>query len=556
MGVNRMKKNVILCIVAIVSLLILIGGFFSYLCFFSNYTFLGSPVTQDAYTDLNNFIQQSVNDYYADKKVTLSFGEFVKEIPASELQTVNIEKTAEVLNSLNNENLLLKLTDNTVFPVINLNDNAIKDFIITFIKDNNIADFYSVNEDLKSVNVDLNKNVPDIQKTYYEIAKKLNYTDFSKTDLKSLDEVSVNDCQYLYEMICQPAVNAQIDYESENKDIIPEKDGFTINIEDLRDKIISGEKTFFLDIKEILKPEITSLYLENKILFGDVLATLSSRYNAGIVGRSKNVTLAAEKINGIILKPGEVFSYNKAVGPRTYENGFKDAGVYTATGLENGVGGGICQVSSTLYGAQLMADLKTVSRTNHSYAISYLPSGQDATVSYGTIDYKFMNDKTFPIKIECFASGGVLTVNILGIKDDNYYDIKLTNKIVGSSSPETIEREVDSLAEGEKNVIQTGQDGLTVETFKNYYKDGQFVKSVFVHKSVYYAMPRIVEVGKKDQTEKSDVEETEISTEGPEQTEIDAEKHEQTNSELEAENDNEENFISELPLENDNTPDE
>ena len=535
MGVNQMKKAVIWIIVAVLSLLILIGGFFSYLYYFCTYTFLGNPVTEESYSDLENFIQQSVNDYYADKKVVIVCRELKEEIPVVEIQTVNTEKTAEYLNALKNESLFMKLTNNAVYPVINLNDETIKNIIVTFVKDNNIADFYSVREDFKTVDVDFNKNVPDIQNTYNEIAKKLNYTDFSDTELLFLDEVKPDDFQYIYEFLCQPAVDAVIDYESENKDIIPEKDGYKVNSEQLKDNIQKGEKKFTLDVEEILKPAITARYLEEKILFGDVLATLTSRYNAGVVGRSKNIAIAAQKINGIILKPGEVFSYNKAVGPRTYENGFKDAGVYTANGLENGVGGGICQVSSTLYGAQLMADLKTVTRTNHSYTISYLPSGQDATVSYGTIDYKFMNDKSFPIKIECFASGGVLTVNILGVKDDSYYDIKLTNKIVGSTSPETIEREVDDLAEGEERVVQTGQNGLTVETFKNYYKNGQFIKSSFVHKSVYYAMPRIVEIGKKAQPEIIEEENTD---------ELSEEHANETITELE--NEKNENLISNL----------
>lgn len=498
LGVVQLKKTVIWIVCSLLCLLILVGGFFSYLYYFYTYSFLGNPVTADAYNDLESFVMQSVNDYYADKKIVLVSGEFKDEIPAAQLQSVNTEKTIEYLKALINESPFMKLTDNTVYPVVNLNDEAIEAFILSFVRDNDISDFCTVSDDLKTVEVDLNKNVPDVQNTYYEIARRLNYTDFSDIDLLFTNEVSAEKC---YELICQPAVNAEIDYESENKDIIPERDGFKVNFEQLKDKINSGEKKFTLETEEILKAEITARYLEDKILFGDVLATLTSRYNAGVVGRSKNIAIAAQKINGTILKPGEVFSYNNVVGPRTYENGFKDAGVYTATGLENGVGGGICQVSSTLYGAQLMADLKTVSRTNHSYTISYLPSGQDATVSYGTIDYKFMNDKPFPIKIECFASGGVLTVNILGVKDDSYYDIKLTNKIVGSTSPETIEREVDDLAEGEERVVQTGQNGVTVETFKNYYKDGQFIKSSFVHKSVYYAMPRIVEVGKIVQPE-------------------------------------------------------
>ncbi len=256
-----MKKTVIWIIVAVLSLLIIVGGFISYLYFFYNYTFLGNPVTEEAYNDLENFIQQSVNDFYADKKVVLVSGELSAQIPAVELQSVNIEKTIEYLNAIKNESPFMKLTDNTVFPVINLNDDTIKNFIFSFVKDNNIADFYNVSEDFNTVDINLNKKVPDIQNTYYEIARKLNYTDFSDVDLLFTDKVNALEC---YELICQPAVNAEIDYESENKDIIPEKDGYKVNYEQLEERINNGEKIFTLDIEEIIKPEITASYLEDK----------------------------------------------------------------------------------------------------------------------------------------------------------------------------------------------------------------------------------------------------------------------------------------------------
>ncbi len=263
--------------------------------------------------------------------------------------------------------------------------------------------------------------------------------------------------------------------------------------------------------KEVTEPEVITPPVVAEVVteeepapkedFSDVLSELSSYYNVNISGRATNVELASSKINGVVLNPGDVFSYNKAVGPRTYANGFKDAGVYTSEGLEDGVGGGICQVSSTLYGAQLMADLKTVARTNHSYTIGYLPSGQDATVAYGAIDYKFKNDKDFPVKIESVASGGLLTVRILGIKTDDYREIKLYNEVLSTTPPETVEKEVEDLEPGQERIAQAGQNGMVVNTYKIYYNDGVKEKTEFIHKSRYVPMNRIVEIPKTDEEE-------------------------------------------------------
>lgn len=556
-GLSR-QKIVIICICVCAFLLLLSVGAYAYFNFNTTYVFLGKPVTEEAYANVEQFIEDCVKEYYPDKKVTLTRGDFKKEVSATELQSVNIGKTAEIFNAYKNENLLFKMKNKEILPAIDLNDDEIKGFIKSFIDENKIDDFYTVSQDLKTVDVDFSKTVPDILETYYEISKKLNNVDFSKTNLKLLDKGTMEDAQFLYDMICKPAVDATMDFESENQEITPEQNGYKVDIEQLKENIQKGNTKFSLDITEIIEPEITAKFLEEKVMFGDVLATLTSRYNPGVVGRSKNISIAAQKINGTILKPGEVFSYNSVVGPRTYQNGFKDAGVYTATGVENGVGGGICQVSSTLYGAQLMADLKTVTRTNHSYTISYLPSGQDATVSYGAIDYKFSNNKRFPIKIECYASGGVLTVNILGIKDKDYHEIKISNKIIETTSPDVIQKEVDTLQDGQQKVVQSGQNGLTVETYKNYYKNGQFVKSEFVHKSVYIPMPKIIEVGKKitaqlpqeepSSDEKTDEPETKIDEEPlPTESTEDATKEdvEESVEEDVEENEKNENNISE-----------
>src|SRR5699024_6531690 len=133
-------------------------------------------------------------------------------------------------------------------------------------------------------------------------------------------------------------------------------------------------------------------------LFKDVLGSYTTNVS-GTAVRKKNVRLSGEKCNNIILLPGEEFSYNNTVGKRTKENGFGEAAAYLNGETVQEVGGGICQTSSTLYNAVLLSNLEVTERTNHTYVSGYVPIGRDATVSWGGPDFKFKNDKEYPIKI-------------------------------------------------------------------------------------------------------------------------------------------------------------
>jgi len=159
------------------------------------------------------------------------------------------------------------------------------------------------------------------------------------------------------------------------------------------------------------KPEVASADL---LQVDTLLARYTTRYAEWRRDRTHNVKLAAKAVNGKLIKPGGVFSYNEVVGPRMKENGFKDALIYVNGKMIPGTGGGICQVSSTVYNAALLANLKIVERSNHSMPVTYVPLGRDATVAYGLLDLKFKNTTSAPIYIAAKANGGMLTVEIYG----------------------------------------------------------------------------------------------------------------------------------------------
>lgn len=164
----------------------------------------------------------------------------------------------------------------------------------------------------------------------------------------------------------------------------------------------------------------------NDQLFNATLGSYTTSYYAG-GNRGQNVAIAASKINNVVILPGEVFSFNSTVGPRSAANGFKPAEEYSNGQTVIGIGGGTCQVSTTLYNAVLYSDLAIVSRLNHMFAIGYAPLGQDATVSDTGVDFKFSNNTEHPIKISAVTGGGKITVSIIGTAREVEHKVKIEN---------------------------------------------------------------------------------------------------------------------------------
>jgi vancomycin resistance protein YoaR len=168
--------------------------------------------------------------------------------------------------------------------------------------------------------------------------------------------------------------------------------------------------------------------------FPDLLATYSTKYAASNTDRTTNLKLAANKINGYVLLPGETFSYNTVVGERTIAAGYKEAAVYENGAVVQGLGGGICQISTTLFNAVLLSNLGIVELYNHQFVPSYATAGRDATVVYGVKDFKFQNTRNYAVKITCSVSGGVASFNIWGLKEDTEYDVSVNANVTSKTS--------------------------------------------------------------------------------------------------------------------------
>lgn len=242
-------------------------------------------------------------------------------------------------------------------------------------------------------------------------------------------------------------------------------------------------------------PENTRASLEG-LLFRDVLGTYTATASSDPYGRDVNLKLACEKLNGIVLMPGEVFSYNPALGERTAANGWKPADSYEGGATVQTYGGGICQPSSCLYMCALIADLEIVTRTNHSYISSYMPFGMDATVSWGGPEFKFRNSTDFPLRIEASSNRGSVTISLIGTDTKDYY-VVMSYEVLSGDRYETIYQEMPAdNEEGYKDgdVIVSGYNGFTVQTFKNKYskETDELISTEKEAKSIYKRRDRVI----------------------------------------------------------------
>ncbi|MBO5407977.1 MAG: VanW family protein [Clostridia bacterium] len=292
------------------------------------------------------------------------------------------------------------------------------------------------------------------------------------------------------------AVNIKvIDAKMEKADgktrIIPHQIGLAIDETVLAEKLAEGEAVFQVPVT-VLNPKVYTDDLGEEA-FPHKLATYTTKYNEGEVARSTNVKLAAKKVNGTVLNCGEVFSFNQVVGKRTHENGFRDAKIFLSDKVVDGTGGGICQVSSTIYPAVLYSDLKIVERRNHNFVVSYAKSGIDATVSYGSIDFKFQNSLNNPIRIKASAVNGNMTVEIWGTKENNH-KVELSTETLGTTARPVKYVYNAEIPEGEQRVIQGGYDGVKVQSYR-VVKDesGAVIRTDNLGVSNYVSLVRIIE---------------------------------------------------------------
>ena len=287
-------------------------------------------------------------------------------------------------------------------------------------------------------------------------------------------------------------------YYTENPfKIYPEVDGvdFNITIEEANN-IIKEEKEEYRIPLKITKPKVTINQISASV-FPSTISTFTTKYDASAKGRSKNISMAAETINGKVLLPGESFSFNGIVGNTTKEKGYQLATSYISGKMVQDYGGGICQVSTTLYNAVLRANLEVLSRRNHSYIVSYVDIGTDATIAYPTTDFQFKNNRNYAIKIVASARNGILKIDILGVKEEVEYEVVIESEITQVIPYSTKTTQNSSLPEGTQNVLVKGVNVYKSVTYKILKQNGTIISKTLISEDTYKPMAREVEVGTK-----------------------------------------------------------
>lgn len=337
--------------------------------------------------------------------------------------------------------------------------------LTTMFSNVNIEPVFNINEEqLKTALNDISTKLPDavIQSSYYIEDSNLILTKGKPGNVVNVEEMSnyiINEIKSLslkdktLEIITQEENPSELDIDAIHSEIYkeasnayytqnpyavyPSENGldFAISVDEAKALLQTEQEEYTIPLKT-LYPEVTTNMIGTEA-FPDLLSTFKTTYSTRDRDRTTNLTLAANKINGTVVMPGETFSYNTVVGERTIAAGYKEAPIYVSGEVVDGLGGGICQITSTLYNAVVYANLEIVERSNHQFVPSYVSASRDATVVYGSIDFKFKNNRDYPIKLVCSVSNGVAKFDIYGLKTTDDYEVEISSRITSQTSTST-----------------------------------------------------------------------------------------------------------------------
>lgn len=304
--------------------------------------------------------------------------------------------------------------------------------------------------------------------------------------------------QNIAQMIYREPQPARIENSDEGITIVKELPGRRLNIESSIEKInesfLINQKESITLVVETLLPSVTESDLSG---IHEVLAVYTTKYNPKELNRTTNVEIAARTIDGVILKPGEIFSLNASLGPRSKEAGYQSAPIFVNQTLVKGIGGGICQVATTLYNAVLQTKLEIKERWPHSSPIAYAPLGLDATLMGDTADLKFLNTTGAAVYISSIAKEGVLTVTLYGASGENGVSRRIiTEKEV--VVPPLVVKFDQTLPPGESKVVKKGKAGYRVKVYRITETNGQETSREVLSQDYYRPQPTIINSGDKE----------------------------------------------------------
>lgn len=429
---------------------------------------------EQAYKTLSEYINSSIPE-----EIKLKHNDFETSISTSQLSIYfNIDEAIEMAYQIGRSRNIFKnnlIILETLFSKINIDPGfsidtqqlkVILEDISLKLPDKAIESSYYIDNNNLIITKGSTGNAIKIEETANYIEKNINNLNLKNnyielfTEEQHPNEINIDS---IYNEIYKEPKDAF--YTQDPFVITPSENGidFAISLDEAK-QLLQEEKEEYIIPLKILYPNITTNMIGTEA-FPDLLSEFSTKYMASNKNRTTNLILASNKINGTVLMPGETFSYNKVVGERTIAAGYKEAPIYVSGRVEDGLGGGICQITTTLYNAVLYANLDIVERSNHQFVPSYANASRDATVVYGAIDFKFKNNRDYPIKIICSVSNGIANFKIFGLRTHDDYDVEVSSRITGATSTAIYSEAYKTL---KKNGSIISTELLSKDTYKKH----------------------------------------------------------------------------------------
>ena len=319
-------------------------------------------------------------------------------------------------------------------------------------------------------------------------------------DVSYRDEALRTEVAAIAEALNQEPENAELVKKGESFEIEGGAVGRVVNESDLTRQMAQSLEQF--DFEPIEVPvETEEPALSKKVFDFEIknIGSYTTHYASGDSGRNTNLVVGCEYINGTVLMPGEEFSMNDRLGDQTWERGFRNAAVIVDGKLEQGLGGGVCQITTTVYNAVIRAELKVVERHNHSLAVGYVPTGLDAAIAGTYKDLKFVNSTEYPVYLEAYASGGNLVCNLYGYEEHDAGHGVEFERVYAGTIPKPAEKvtEDPERYEDEREVTFKGKDGFKITVYKIVTENGKQVSREWFSDSTYRAVADEVTVGTK-----------------------------------------------------------
>lgn len=541
---NRIISTVALCTAAVAVLIgLIIGAVFLFTeqegttTMNANVYIAGINTYGMSKEDALSAVQLTAQHSYPEKALTVTVGkvtvELTPDITGASLDVEAAVNAAFDASYVTNRHYIFDLT-----PYLNLNTQAIMDELDALgmqfgtpltqttykvtgqLPDLSVADSNEPHQVLEIV-VGTPEYQLDMLLLYQDVLDAYNQSVFyveaecPKIEPDPLDIMAIQ-TEYFH-----APVNATIDPETFA--ITPETYGYTFDAAAVQEMLKNAAYGDILQIPFMRIAPAVTVENMNESMYRDVLSTFTVTAKSD-PNRNINLHLACQAINGTILYPGDIFSFNNTLGERTEAKGYRPAASYLGYETVNTIGGGICQVSSALYYCALLADLETIERDSHTFAPDYMPLGADAVINWKTLDFRFRNNSTAPIQIEATAEGGTVTVSLRGVDTKSYY-VLIESEVLKTLQPHKIYQVVNpgnGYTDGQ--VISTPYTGYEVNIYRCKYnkEDNSLISKELEAFSKYSSRNEVIIKVEQQPPEPVPPEPSVPDTTGPEPTGPDA----------------------------------